>query len=196
MITDLIEKWARWRIYRASNELGWPKRDSIGRALSGMPSTRCIICNGKGRVVEHDANGRDIRIECNTCAGQGKLAMDPDPNKANPAYIHSTRSRDSYDDDPTSQRIDYIVCMEPTELERAVLILGFGGNGTQYDQARKVRYTVERKRGKDKKKRGISQQHFSRTLDAAIDKIEQFLDLDTNEYYEPQFANLRIEDSV
>lgn len=183
-ITDAIEKWIRWRVYRANSELGWPKRDSIGRALSGMPSTKCIVCNGKGRIIEHDADGRDIRIECRICAGQGKLAMDPDPNKANPAYIHSTRSRDSYDDDPTSQKIDHIVCTELSELERVVLLLGFGGNGTQYDQARKVRYTVKRKRGRNKKKRGITQAHFSRTLEAAISKIEEYLEFDTDVYLE------------
>ncbi len=165
-INELIEKWIRWRVYRAGNELGWPKRDSIGRALSGMPSTKCIVCDGKGRIVEHDADGRVIRIECRICAGQGKLAMDPDPNKANPAYIHSTRGRDSYDDDPTSQKIDYIVCTELSDNERAVLFMEYAGSGTQQIKA---------------KKRGISQGYFSKILAEAIGKIEDNLDLATQE---------------
>ena len=139
MAVEAIENWARWRIYRAGNELGWPKRDSIGRAMSGMPSTKCIVCNGKGRIVEHDAYGRDIRIECKICAGQGKLAMDPDPHKANPAFIHATRGRNSYDDDPVSQKIDFIVCTELTEPEQAILTMEYTRVGNQNQKLHRLK---------------------------------------------------------
>ena len=215
-IHDLIEKWARWRIYKAGNDIGWPKRDSIGRALTGVPGTGCptciqkgrvdgkIIgvnlpfvicptCGGDGRVLMKEKAVREITRECRSCEGEGEINGKTCIEcrgigetvkvhyKANPAYIHSTRGRDSYDDDPISQTIDYIVCIDLTELERSVLFLAFGSNGTQYDQAKKVRYTIKRKRGKDETKKGISRQHFGRMLNIAIDKIEQVLAIDTDE---------------
>lgn len=137
----ILERWARWRIFRAGNELGWPKRDSIGRAMSGMPSTKCIVCNGKGRVTVNDADKHVFKIECAVCGGKGKIAMDPDPNKANPAYIHSTKGRNFYDDDPTSQKVDFIVCTELTEDERSILLMEYTRVGTQNHKISRLRVT-------------------------------------------------------
>ncbi len=142
MPIECVEQWARWRIYRVGNDLGWPKRDSIGKAMSGVPSTRCPICKGEGRAPGHRVGSEARWVDpCPQCNGKGGIKMDPDPKKANPAYIHSTRSRDSYDDDPTSQKIDYIVCTELTESERSILFMEYTRAGNQNHKISRLKIT-------------------------------------------------------
>jgi len=67
--------------------------------------------------------------------------MDPDPNKANPAYINGTRGRDSYDDDPISQQIDFIVCTKLDESEKSVLLMEYTHVGNQNQKISRLKVT-------------------------------------------------------
>ncbi len=116
--------------------------------------------------MEHDADGRKIHIECKICDSQGTIKMDPDHLKANPAFIYSTRGRDSYDNDPISLEIDYIVCTVLTETQNSVLMLAYAGNGTQEMKAKRV------------KPEKVSQSYFSRILTETEQKIEENLFLE------------------
>lgn len=135
-IEELLERWARWRQYRASGELGWAKRDSLGKMMSGMPGTNCPKCHGLGT---HLAKKKKIRKDCDFCNGTGRIRMD-NTTKANPALIRSTAPRYGYDD-PESQRIDFIVCTVITEDERAVLIMEYTRIGNQNQKISRLKCT-------------------------------------------------------
>jgi len=74
-IRKLLERWARWRAYRAGSDLGFPKADSIGRALASMPSTKCTTCDGRGKVKGGKIGVAFQSVICPTCGGRGKVAM-------------------------------------------------------------------------------------------------------------------------
>lgn len=74
-IRKLLERWARWRAYRAGSDLGFPKADSIGRAMSSMPSTKCTTCDGKGKVSGGKIGAAVQSIICPTCGGKGKVTL-------------------------------------------------------------------------------------------------------------------------
>lgn len=75
-IRDLLEKWARWRVYRANSYLGWPRADSLGRAMSGMPGTGCPTCGGKGKAPGAKLGIADQYVICPTCGGSGRAQLD------------------------------------------------------------------------------------------------------------------------
>jgi len=74
-IRKLLENWARWRVYRAGSDLGWPKSDSIGRALSSMPSTKCTTCDGKGKVPGGKIGLAVQSVICPTCGGNRRVTL-------------------------------------------------------------------------------------------------------------------------
>lgn len=151
-IDDKMEQWARWRQYRAGNDLGWPKRDSIGRAMSGMPGTGCPTCGGKGQADGARVGAKAQHITCPTCGGSGRVKMDPDPKKANPAFIRSTAPQVELDD-KQSQAIDWIVATVLTEECRNIVKDEYTRAGTQTQKAAR---------------RGIQQYHYSRLLTKSL----------------------------
>jgi RecJ-like exonuclease len=129
-IRQLMDTWARWRLYRHTGGFG---KTVMASLLDGMPTTRCPVCSGKGKTRLYPI--------CPTCSGQGKVQLKPsNPRVAttrchtcelgeikgktchvchgsgklfktryimNPAFIPSTRQSV---DDPTSEKIDLLVC--------------------------------------------------------------------------------------
>lgn len=129
-IRTLMERWARWRIYRHSGGYG---KTVMGKALESMPTTRCTTCSGRGETR--------IYPVCPTCSGSGRVSLKPSTMrrvtkkcpvcasgeaingtchrcngtkrvtnvdyKVNPAFINSTYQGS---DDPISEIIDRLVC--------------------------------------------------------------------------------------
>lgn len=156
-IREILEQWARWRRYRASGDLGYPRKTILGKILDGLPSTTCTLCHGAKRVAGNRV-GADARwVTCPQCSGEGKIKADPDGVKVNPAFIRSTASPAGYDDDPQSQHVDWLVCVKLTEYQRSVLLIEYTHNGTQ-----EMKATRE----------GISHSYYSRTLRDAIRGVE------------------------
>lgn len=160
-LREKLEQWARWRHYRVSGELGWSRRDSLGRAISGMPSTRCPKCQGRGRIMAKQIVGAAMQYEsCPVCSGAGRVRLDPDPNKVNPAFIRSTTGGGPYYEDAQSQRIDYIICTDLSEHQRNVIIYEYTRPGRQSDKAGRL---------------GISCGAYEKRLARALEKIVKML---------------------
>lgn len=161
-IRNHMERWARWRIYRATGELGWPRKTLLGKILDGLPSTRCPVCQGRGKVpVPVGRFGRELPwILCPQCHGDGKVKADPHGEKANPAFIKGTYDP-TFGDDPLCQKIDRIVCSKLTEYERSIVIGEYTSNGTQAHKAERL---------------NISQSYYSKLLGVALESIAQSLD--------------------
>lgn len=149
-ITEVLEQWARYRQGRIDGGTGWPKKTILGKLRDGLPTNLCPICIGKEKPAHN----------CPVCGGDGRVKLDVKDSKANPAFIRGNGSRQSYDDDPQSQRVDWLVCTELTENQREVLISAFCRSGTQTTKARELR---------------ISQQHFSLLQGEAMAIIESQL---------------------
>lgn len=156
-IREALEQWARWRQYRASGELGFPRKTILGKILDGLPSTTCTLCHG-GKRVAGSRVGADARwVTCPQCSGEGRIKADPDGVKVNPAFIRSTANPASYDEDPQSQQVDWLVCMKLTEYQRSILLIEYTHSGTQEMKAMRE---------------GVSHSYYSRTLKDAINEIE------------------------
>lgn len=149
-ITEALEQWARYRQGRVDGGLGWQKRTILGKLRDGLPTNLCPICIGREKPHHN----------CPVCGGDGRVKLEVMDDKANPAFIRGNGPVYSYDDDPQSQRVDWLVCTELTEDQRVVIILAFCTNGTQSLKARKI---------------GISQQHFSQIQGEAMAVIESRL---------------------
>lgn len=149
-ITEVLETWARYRQGKIDGGIGWPKKTILGKLRDGLPTNLCPICIGKEKPVHN----------CPVCGGDGRVKLDVRDSKSNPAFIRGNGNRQSYDDDPQSQRVDWLVCTELTEYQREVIISAFCRNGTQTQKARNI---------------GISQQQFSLIQAEAMTKIESRL---------------------
>ncbi len=130
-----------------------------------MPGTGCPICGGHGKVPGAIYGIARASVQCQTCNSEGKVKLNPTGNKVNPAYIMPTGSREHADDDPLSQRVDWIICNILTDDQKTVIMFTYTTSGTQEHKARKA---------------GVSREHFSRLLGKAHDLI--MLKLDTERY--------------
>lgn len=137
-VIEMLESWARYAQGRIDGGIGWPKKVMLGKLLDGMPGTNCPRCSGKGRItIKHPIAG-EIRSQCPICDGEGRVKLDP-TGKVNPALIHGSGPRQHYDDDPQSQRIDWLICTELTEDQRSVVIAEFRANGNRNMKIAKLR---------------------------------------------------------
>lgn len=127
-IVEALEQWARYRQGRIDGGTGWPKKTILGKLRDGLPTNLCPICIGKEKPVHN----------CPVCGGDGRVKLDVRDSKANPAFIRGNGNRQSYDDDPQSQRVDWLVCTELTEDQREVLISAYCRNGTFQLKARRL----------------------------------------------------------
>ena len=146
-----METWARYRIGRVDGCLGWPKKVLLGKWRDGLPTNLCPVCIGREKPHHN----------CPVCGGDGRVKLEARDNKANPAFINGNGQRFHYDDDPVSQRIDWLICVQLTEYQREVVIATFTRNGTQEQKARKM---------------GISQGYFSALLGDGLEQIKRGLD--------------------
>lgn len=164
-IRDLMEGWARWRIGKRSEGLGWPRKTLTGKLLDGMPSTKCTICNGKGYVTEKDIQSIQGRLDCPMCGGEGKIKADPRGVKVNPAFIRSTVPYFASYDNPVFVRIDRIVSDFGREDEKRSLFFviwyEYVRYGTQQTKADRMQ---------------LSERRYVQLLDAALAEIETRLD--------------------
>lgn len=159
-IEDVLERWARWRVYRASNDLGYPKSTILGKILDGLPSTTCTLCHGRKQVPGHKVGAQARFIQCPQCAGQGRIKADPDRVRVNPAFIRSTVTPGCYGQDPQSEQVDRIVCAKLSAQQYDVIMEEYSKNGTQVTKAQWLR---------------ISQQRYSEILCNAKDVIEAWM---------------------
>lgn len=87
-IVGIMEEWARWMVQR--NFHGWPAKTILGRCLDDMPSTRCTVCSGRGKIPGHEVGSSREFIKCDVCKGLGKVPMTASSTKINPALIAGT----------------------------------------------------------------------------------------------------------
>lgn len=150
-IVEALEQWARYRQGRIDGGLGWPKKTILGKLRDGLPTNLCPICIGKEKPVHN----------CPVCGGDGRVRLDVQDNKANPAFIRGNGPRYSYDDDPQSQRVDWLVCTVLTEDERVVVIHEYCRTGNRNSKIARLH---------------ITHSFFNELLDSALFKIQEKLD--------------------
>lgn len=146
-----LERWARWRDGGPS-VLGYP-RSVIGRMIDGLPSNKCIACDGVGRVPGTQQGAAMQYTSCAICGGAGKVDLKPSPHCVNPAFIHSTVA---YISDEYCERIDYAICQLTTPKAVKVLIIEYGERGTQAAKAKSI---------------GISTVWYEKILQAALKEL-------------------------
>ena len=125
-----------------------------------MPSTKCTICDGAGKVAGHRVGAWADHVECPNCAGKGKIKALSTKYKINPVCIPSTHQQP---DDPMSERIDSIIAaLQTPKLNKYfwVIIYEYCVGGTQEQKAAKL---------------GFSQQYFSKVLESAHNLISAAL---------------------
>jgi hypothetical protein len=145
-IQEIMEVWARYSQGRIDGGIGYPKKVPLGKLQDGIPTNKCPICIGREKPYQN----------CPVCGGDGRVKLEANDSKANPAFITGNGPRIHYDDDPRSQRVDWLICTALTEDQRIVVISTYRSNGTQDHKARKM---------------GISREYFSRLLGKAHDII-------------------------
>ena len=132
-IQEIMEVWARYRIGRADGGIGWPKKVMLGKWRDGLPSNLCPICIGREKPHQ----------DCPVCGGDGRVKLEAMDSKANPAFITGNGQRTYFDDDPRSQRVDWLVCTGLTEDQRAVVMLTYTQNGTAERKASKIGISID-----------------------------------------------------
>lgn len=150
-IQEVLDQWARYRQGKIDGGTGWPKKTILGKLRDGLPTNLCPICIGKEKPAHN----------CPVCGGDGRVKLDVRDNKANPAFIRGNGPVYSHDDDPQSQKVDWIICTELSQDQREVVILTYTHSDTQLQKARKL---------------GVSQQHFSKELADAHILIQEALE--------------------
>lgn len=107
-IRDLMQRWEIWRDARRKEtlaKLGYGE-SFLKKCLDGMPGTICPLCRGKDE-------------ECPVCDGSGKIQLETNNKRINPAFIRSTFYKSG--DDKTSEQIDRIIC----QMRNTPKLLGF-----------------------------------------------------------------------
>lgn len=150
-IRELMETWARWRVYRARDELGYG-RNLLARVIDGLPKLTCRACAGKGEtLIKH--NGSAFWGMCNTCQGSGRIVGHSTDTQINPAFIHGSKPGDP---DEISPKVDQAVCRLP-ELPQLVVMQEYTRNGTQLIKSGRI---------------GVSERYYKQVLASALDAIE------------------------
>lgn len=127
-IVEIMETWARYRHGRENGGTGWPKKTILGKLRDGLPTNLCPVCIGREKPHQN----------CPVCGGDGRVKLEAKDNKANPAFISGNGPRIRYDDDPRSQRVDWLICTVLTEDQRSVVIAEFTWNGNKYSKIRRL----------------------------------------------------------
>jgi hypothetical protein len=159
-IIEIMERWARYRHGREGGT-GWPKQVMLGKLMDGMPGTGCPRCSGRGKVTIDAPGIARMRVDCPVCDGAGRVRLDPSAVKVNPALIPQTGSRGQYNDDPLSQKVDWLICTVIEEDERIVVMAEFTENGNRNRKIARIRITHAK---------------FNDLLESALEKIAENLD--------------------
>lgn len=159
-IVEILECWARYRQGRVDGGTGWPKQVLLGKLRDGMPGTNCPKCAGSGKVKIESPGISSMRVDCPICDGAGKVKLDPTGSKVNPALISGNGPRSFYDDDPVSQRVDWLVCTALEEDQRVVLMAEFCRFGNRNQKIARLH---------------ITHSMYNGLLDAAMDIIQEEL---------------------
>lgn len=144
-IEEILEKWARWRVYRAKDELGLGEC-MTGKLLDGMPKIKCTCCKNGFQHVE--VRGRTFKIPCSACNGSEWVVAPVAGAKVNPKLIRSTGGRYT---DSTSLRVDRLYC-ELTAIHQSVITQEYWWDGRRQDKENRV---------------GIGRKLYERTLNEA-----------------------------
>ena len=147
-ITEVLEQWARYRQGRIDGGIGWPKKVPLGKLREGLPTNRCPICIGREKPHHN----------CPVCGGDGRIKLEVMDDKANPAFIRGNGPVYSYDDDPQSQRVDWLVCTVLEEDERVIIIKEFCDMGNRNTKISRLH---------------ITHSYYNDVLDSAMQKIEK-----------------------
>lgn len=153
------------------------------RAGSLLAFLTCPMCSGGGKVdADPRVRGGDTKPcrycknpktgkptgekdgkTCVHCRGSGNM---PTPanhegrtpsSAANPAYIKATKQGGYIEDDPTSQRIDWLICTAITEDERVVVMHEYRWSRTRLQALARLK---------------VGDRYFRETLTDALTKIE------------------------
>lgn len=103
-IEQIMERWARWRIYRAKDELGYGECVT-GKLLDGMPKIKCTYCIRGEQIIL--IKGKTIKMQCSACQGTQWMAPRISGLAVNPKLIRGTGGK--YPDE-LSSRVDTLVC--------------------------------------------------------------------------------------
>lgn len=153
-LDQMMHLWARWR----EDEMfyGWPPTTTLGKIVDGLPSLKCVRCNGKGSLPLMDGG----KEECPVCLGDGKVKASPGGVKAHPGLIRSTATMGygRFDNDLMG-RIDNIVNSIHflTDKQRNVV---------------RHNYYLSKNRKEAVKKLKITYRDFGETLDSALKIID------------------------
>lgn len=145
-LIEILHTWARYRLDPHYNS-GWPRQVTLGKLLDGMPGTDCPRCKdaltgASVGFIHIDAEGlAKQKVTCPVCDGARKIKLDYCPSKANPMLISGNGNRYGWNDDPVSQKVDFIICAVMSDNQRLVIIQEFTHNGTQNDKIRRLRMT-------------------------------------------------------
>lgn len=161
-IIEIVEQWSHYRLGRIDGGIGYPKQVLLGKIMDGMPGTNCWKCRGSGKILIEAPGIAKARVDCPICDGAGKVKLDYNPEKANPAFITGSGPRFGYNDDPISQRVDWLICTELTEDQRVVLIEEFTRPGNKYSKMRRL---------------NIRLRTYDDLLGEALDRLEEMLDI-------------------
>ena len=152
-IEEILEKWARWRVYRAKDELGLGEC-MTGKLLDGMPKIKCTCCKSGVQVVQ--MRGQMLKIPCSACNGSEWVVAPVAGVKVNPKLIRATGGRYT---DNTSLRVDRLYC-ELTAIHQSVVTQEYWWDGRRQDKESRV---------------GIGRKLYERTLGEAQAFIMQGL---------------------
>lgn len=133
----------------------------------------CPTCGGEGRVTMEDKPARQTTRKCKLCDGRGEYQgktcfacrgigeIVQVYYKINPAGIRGTRHLGK-DDDPMSQKIDFLICTQLTEAQSAVVILEYGWTGNQNQKISRLK---------------VTHSEYNRTLEESEDILTKLLTL-------------------
>lgn len=148
-IIEIFHAWARYREDPHHNN-GWPRQVTLGKLIDGLPGTDCPRCKdavtgASVGFIHIDAEGlAKQKATCPVCEGARKVKLDYSPTKANPVLLHGNGSRYGWNDDPVSQKVDYLICTVLEEDQREVVLQEFTKNGNQNEKIRRLKITHSR----------------------------------------------------
>ena len=160
-IVSVMEEWARWMVQR--NFHGWPAKTILGRCLDDMPTTKCTVCDGRGKIPGSEVGSSYQFIKCEVCKGLGKVPTASTATKINPAFIQSTDSTyriPKVQFNHIAYKVDLVVQNTLTDRQKGVVYVEYQEPGSQYRKAKIL---------------GINQRTYSDHLIRAHTKVAQCL---------------------
>lgn len=136
-IVSVMEDWARWLSQRDFH--GWPAKTILGRCLDDMPTTKCVVCDGRGRLQGHEVGSARQFLTCEVCKGKGKVPMASTATKINPALIQNTHIHGHI---PKVQfnflahKVDLVVQTGLKPKFKDVVFIEYSSPGSQYKKAK------------------------------------------------------------